>query len=88
MVKFFGGGGGSLGESIKVQRERARCSNTLFFPPLLPLFRSDLHKSKKMALRWESHNNGNVPRDAVSGGWDANGNEPLFVGKQYIAREL
>lgn len=34
-----------------------------------------------MALRWESHSNGNIPRDAVSGGWDAQGNEPLFVGR-------
>lgn len=36
-----------------------------------------------MALRWERHRDGNIPRNAVSGGWDANNEEPLFVGKEF-----
>ena len=32
-------------------------------------------------LTWSSCRDGQVPKDAVNGGWDANNGEPLFVGR-------
>ena len=32
-------------------------------------------------LAWEKANNGNVPKEAICGGWDSRTEEPLYIGR-------
>ena len=39
-----------------------------------------------MTLNWEPCRDGYVPADAVCGGWDAKGGEPLYIGKPELRK--
>ena len=65
--------------------------STAFLKGIIPAMRDEKIKNKKdypgfrqlllNGLAWEKAKDGNVPKDAICGGWDSHTEEPLYIGR-------